>query len=151
MRFRKLRFAFSAACVIACALLIALWARSYWWIDVVEVSDWYEIGSVWGEISIMNYDSTISQGDPWSYAAIETSVLKIDGSNWGTILGFKITEAPSGKSILVPDWFPIFLLAFLSFAPWSRHWKWRFSLRTLLLATTVVAVLLGFAILMLRK
>src|SRR6476660_5145825 len=30
MRFRKLRIAFSATCIIACALLIVLWVRSYW-------------------------------------------------------------------------------------------------------------------------
>ena len=33
MRFRKLRIAFSATCLIACVLLIALWVRSYWRID----------------------------------------------------------------------------------------------------------------------
>src|SRR5438132_5384486 len=31
MRFRKLRIAFSATCLIACVLLIVLWVRSYWW------------------------------------------------------------------------------------------------------------------------
>jgi hypothetical protein len=30
MRFRKLRIAFSATCLIACVLLIVLWVRSYW-------------------------------------------------------------------------------------------------------------------------
>ena len=35
MRFRKLRIAFSATCLIACVLLIVLWVRSYWWVDAV--------------------------------------------------------------------------------------------------------------------
>jgi hypothetical protein len=30
--------------------------------------------------------------------------------------------------------------------PWIRHLKWRFSLRTLLIATTLVAVALGLAV-----
>ena len=30
---RYVRITFSIACGIACVLLIALWARSYWWID----------------------------------------------------------------------------------------------------------------------
>ena len=30
VRFRKLRIAFSATCLIACVLLIVLWVRSYW-------------------------------------------------------------------------------------------------------------------------
>ena len=142
MRFRKLRIAWSVTCGITCVLLIALWARSYWWVDGVDVSR-YEIDSFCGEILIMNYDPAISQGDPWSYAATETSVLKLDGGNWGTIFGFKRTDTPAGKSILFPHWFPIFLLALLGFAPWSRRWNWRFSLRTLLIATTLVAVVLG--------
>jgi hypothetical protein len=99
----------------------------------------------------MNYDPAISQGDPWSHVAIETSVLKLDGSKWGTTLGFKITETPAGESILFPDWFPIFLLAFLGYAPWSRHWNWQFSLRTLLIATTVVAVVLGLIVWLLAR
>src|SRR6266850_7721836 len=36
MRFRKLRIAFSATCLIACVLLIVLWVRSYWCVDVVS-------------------------------------------------------------------------------------------------------------------
>ena len=34
MRFRKLRIAWSVACLIACVLLIVLWVRSYWWVDI---------------------------------------------------------------------------------------------------------------------
>ena len=36
MRFRKLRIAFSATCLIACVLLIVLWVRSYWWMTIVR-------------------------------------------------------------------------------------------------------------------
>ena len=33
MRFRKLRIGWSAGCVLACVVLIALWVRSYWRYD----------------------------------------------------------------------------------------------------------------------
>ena len=36
MRFRKLRIAFSATCLIACLLLIVLWVRSYWKSDEIR-------------------------------------------------------------------------------------------------------------------
>src|SRR6266550_2296875 len=36
MRYRKLRIAFSATCLIACVLLIVLWVRSYWWNDGIS-------------------------------------------------------------------------------------------------------------------
>jgi uncharacterized membrane protein YbhN (UPF0104 family) len=35
MRFRKLRIAFSATCLIVCVLLIVLWVRSYWIVDTI--------------------------------------------------------------------------------------------------------------------
>ena len=33
MRYRKLRITWTVFCGIACVLLLALWARSYWWMD----------------------------------------------------------------------------------------------------------------------
>src|SRR5258708_7822240 len=38
MRFRKLRIAFSATCLIACVLLIALWVRSYYSEDILNIN-----------------------------------------------------------------------------------------------------------------
>src|SRR5438105_3321157 len=37
---RYLRISFSATCLIACVLLIALWVRSYWWVDELHVRLW---------------------------------------------------------------------------------------------------------------
>src|SRR3954465_14849637 len=39
MKFRKLRITWSVTCGIACALLIALWVRSYWRKDTLEFKD----------------------------------------------------------------------------------------------------------------
>ena len=50
-----------------------------------------------------------------------------------------------GPIVIVPDWFFIGVAAVLSAAPWIR-WSNRFSLRTLLITTTVVAVLLGLVV-----
>ena len=38
MRFRKLRIAWSVGWGIACVLLIVLWVRSYWWVDMLSAS-----------------------------------------------------------------------------------------------------------------
>ena len=35
MKYRKLRIAFSVTCGIACVLLVVLWVRSYWWVDLL--------------------------------------------------------------------------------------------------------------------
>ena len=45
------------------------------------------------------------------------------------------------RYIKVPQWFLVAMMTAVSFAPWIK-WSDRFSLRTLLIATTLVAVLL---------
>src|SRR5947208_63167 len=53
MRFRYLRIAFSAACLIACVLLIALWVRSYKYADIVRNAPMrYEAVSVRGRLKM---------------------------------------------------------------------------------------------------
>jgi hypothetical protein len=44
------------------------------------------------------------------------------------------------QHIYIPYWIPILLTITLAIIPWLR---WKFSLRTLLIATTLIAVLLG--------
>jgi hypothetical protein len=45
--------------------------------------------------------------------------------------------------LIVPYWLPVALTAALASAPWVR---WRFSLRTLLIATSLLALLLGLVV-----
>jgi hypothetical protein len=45
--------------------------------------------------------------------------------------------------VLVPHWFLLVLAGTFAALPWLR---WRFTLRTLLIATTLVAVVLGLAV-----
>jgi hypothetical protein len=58
---------------------------------------------------------------------------------WFQVLTY---SPPTQTYFLVPLWFPILLLAAAAALPWA-HWLTRFSLRTLLIATTLVAALLG--------
>jgi hypothetical protein len=48
---------------------------------------------------------------------------------------------PGDIAFRFPFWFPVVITMALAAAPWLR---WRFSLRTLLVATTLVAVGMGF-------
>ena len=50
-----------------------------------------------------------------------------------------------GPSLIVPTWFLIGVALALSAAPWIR-WSNRFSIRTLLITTTLVAVVLGLIV-----
>jgi len=66
-----------------------------------------------------------------------------DGASW------KFITSPSTWIIFFPYWFPTLLaaVAAVATAPWLR---WQFSLRTLLIATTLVAVVLGVIVWMSR-
>jgi Flp pilus assembly protein protease CpaA len=52
--------------------------------------------------------------------------------------------------VYVPDWFLVVLSAMLAAVPWVR-WCKQFSLRTLLIATALVGVVLGLAVYAARR
>jgi hypothetical protein len=53
------------------------------------------------------------------------------------------------KFINVPSWFTVLIAATLAVLPWIQ-WSKRFSLRTLLIATTLIALMLGIIVWMWR-
>jgi hypothetical protein len=55
-------------------------------------------------------------------------------------------QLPTGSIVsttLVPYWIPVLLTATLAALPWLR---WRFSLKALMIGTTLVAVLMGLIV-----
>ena len=55
-------------------------------------------------------------------------------------LRFRWYFQPNVWVLVMPHWFLVLVVATLSALPWFR---WRFSLRTLLIVTTLIAVALG--------
>jgi hypothetical protein len=141
MRFRKLRIAWSVAWGLAAVLLIALWVRSYTWFDLLILSPNYGMVSEWGGIDMTPVlippgpllNRLVSmRGSKASYARLDHSLV-----------GFGYSHTPSLPRICIPYWFPVLLLVAIGTLPWLPWWSKRFSLRTLLIATTLVAVVLG--------
>lgn len=54
-----------------------------------------------------------------------------------------------GSTLVIPYWFPTFLCGIAVAAPWIAE-RWRFRLRSLLIATTLVAVVLGVIVVFAR-
>jgi hypothetical protein len=127
-----LRIAVTALCLPACVLLVALWVRSYWWVDAVYIAQTYSAGSMQGDMYVM----------PGIYNSTPAHVVEHD---IGPIHIRSIRNA-DGKTVfridgrVVPIWILVLSIAALAAIPWLR---WRFSLRTLLIAMTLVAVALG--------
>jgi hypothetical protein len=153
----KYRIAFSVTCGILCLLFVALWVRSYWRYDLVyyrpATSTLHALIANNGVViyaNVSDHINSLSISPPISWArtsfsaaeiraltATHTSEDPLVGVSWSRAFpGF----AGSGDWLHVPIWFLVLLSAGLATAPWLPR---RYSLRTLLVAMTLVAVGLG--------
>jgi hypothetical protein len=69
----------------------------------------------------------------------------------GDILGFYFKRTPNGRRLDIPYWFIVLLNAAIAAAPWLPWWSKRFSLRTLLIATTLIAVALWLIVWVVKR
>src|SRR3954447_8356310 len=138
MKFKKLRIACSAFCSLACVLLIVLWVRSYrCWDDelsyVTSNNRGYYLDSLRGGLSICAAPHNPADAGVWrQYTA------------WADpgFFGFDAFTTTTSISFRAPYWFLVTVSAAIVALPWIPC---RFSLRTLLIATTLLAALLGLA------
>jgi hypothetical protein len=142
MRQRKLRVAWSVGWGIACVLLIVFWVRSRWVVEVLAIpiaSNWaVAIGSISDSVALSVSDSpswktTSIPANEWEIM-VKFGGLKFPSPIWGGRL-----RTTSLTVLLIPCWMPIALSTTLATVPWLTRIKWRFSLRTLLIATTLIA------------
>jgi hypothetical protein len=138
MRFRKLRIAFSAVCGVVCLLLIVLWVRSYYVADgfavrwnrkIVELT--FNSGSL--EVLRNNGLGLVTPELRWYRRSPDMHTRLMP--SWS--LHDKYFHA------FCPNWCALLIADALAGAPWL---PWRFSLRTLLIATTLVAAVLGLIV-----
>jgi len=140
MRFRKLRIAFSVLCVIACLLLIVLWVRSHKCVEAIGGTyhgKYFALESREGQCAVCLFDQLEDQEWYIDYLPIEQFTTQPQGPSG-------IQYLPGGGIISLLHWLLILFWAFLIAISWLPVWSKRFSLRTLLTATTLVAVALGF-------
>jgi hypothetical protein len=166
MRYRKLRITWTVFCGIACALLIALWVRSYWRLDELKgkpLKGKLTASSVSGKLV---FEGGSAPSKFWNSS--RTWELTNEVVNERTYL-WPLDWAPDYRRLNIsfyhfkdtrtsistsanPIWFLIvphyclvalaLLIAGIFWLPWSN----RFTLRTLLIATTLVALVLGLIV-----
>jgi hypothetical protein len=141
---RLLRIAASVVCGIACVLLIALWVRSYWWWDSLghklHAKCAVAANSFSGQTAFSLYRSA---GGTWRYFSERLEGRSPSFSPPAPTSGFGVAADSLGTSIFIPHWMLALIFAACGTTPWFR---WRFSLRALLIATTFVAVVLGLVV-----
>jgi hypothetical protein len=144
---RYLRIAFSATCLIACVLLIALWVRSYKseeWLQGHLIGDQnFVLTSVTGHVNL----STMYMAHGRLIWIIRSRSKESPAGQlspiWPRDSQFGLKRESDHFDVVAPHWFAVLSFFALATFPWLR---WRFSLRTLLIAITAVAVVLGLIV-----
>ncbi len=163
MKNRKLRITWSVAWGIAAVLLIAFWVRSYQTAEGIGHINSPEsfacVHSEWGTLSYHYQRGTPQTGKlGWTFHT-RTASQPYFGFKWKwytydpnkprTFLHYKSPDGmvlESAIDIYLPYWLLV-LLTGISSTPFAIPWiPWRYSLRTLLIATTLVAVGLGLIV-----
>jgi hypothetical protein len=147
MRFRKLRIAWSIFWGLAAVLLIVLWVRSYWILSSLDVSGGHRFTSSRGCVFI-DEQFLLAGTRP------KASQHKLLGHSVLHVLISGGAVKPNGVGTKLPLWPLVTIVAVLPMAPWILiiPWlRWRFSLRALLIATTLVAIVLGLIVYLTRQ
>lgn len=139
---RRLRIVWTAFFGVLCVLLVALWVRSYsefyfvrWnLLSIATVTNW----SVNGRIHTL-YWSGATPGS-WVVGNVEDNLGLLTSLN---LPSFTFYHLANGGEFAIPH--GVVVLAFVASAvtPWL---PWKFSLRTLLIVTTLTAVVLGLMV-----
>jgi hypothetical protein len=138
------RSAISAVCVLTTVLLIGVWFRSYKWMDITDRSSAINVCSMNGKLFVgetfmLMGNNTLNPGFP-----IPKSHLGIC-----TLSPRQFELVSLGGGVALPYWLVVIVFTPLASAPWLL--RWRFSLRTMLIATALLAVLLTLAIIAVRR
>jgi hypothetical protein len=153
---KYLLIAVTALSLTACVLLIALWVRSYWWCDIFEkrtASQLIQVDSQSGRLSFHQFNPVTLKVSPTNTKTLLDAlaigrfysccpVAKIPRRPyWHQVSTLGVGHFSGGldRVMFVPHWLPILILAACTALPWIRSSP-RFGLRTLLIATTLVAV-----------
>jgi hypothetical protein len=154
---KYLRIAVTALSLTACVLLIALWVRSYTYGPTVLIGQIRDtslrIDSGLGRIVLCVGADVPGPGPKDGSVDIETfSWEAFDQYERDIWRAYAANQPIPGRQrkmmkLNLPHWFVVVLLASIAPIPWLP-WSKRFGLRTLLIATTLVAVALGVIVLL---
>lgn len=148
-RYQQTRNAASVFFGVLTVALCVLWARSYWWIDdftlyIAKSLPNVSIGTILGKMGIAIAPFQISTG--YASTPIDDDIREYFPKY--TTLGFGyLTDTRGLRAIYLPIWLPVAMTA--SMALWLVRSPFRlqqFSLRTMLIVTTLVTVALGIEV-----
>jgi hypothetical protein len=154
MKHRKLRIAWSVAWGVVAVLLCVMWVRSYWWADAfhfpITGKHLLGVGSAQGGMTaiksefVPGYYKSRWQLDHESTA--DPSIAEVyqpkNRPGYYGALGLGIIDSAPFFVVCIPYWLLLSAAIAVATAPWLP-WSKRFSLRTLLIAITIIGLMLG--------
>ncbi len=157
MKYRKLRIAWSVVWGLAAVLLVVLWVRSFFRFDkfgcewISTISSESGIHSWRGGLEVFHWQfqpiTPMSSHLFWRTELKWAPLIRtIDTTT--TPQSFEWKSWPSGWILRFPVWVLLLAVATVALLPWIHKLGYarRFSLRTLLIATTLVAAVLGIIV-----
>jgi hypothetical protein len=145
---RRLLNIASIACLVLCVALMASWVRSYHTLDqlfgrLTSTRD-FEFTSLSGRL-IMQELFTVGGDRPkaWRSDRINGVRASPDGQNLWSSIGFRTNPSVGSQTIQLPYWFLFLATGILAMLFQLRWPPWRFTLRSLFVVTTFLAVVLG--------
>jgi len=131
-------------------LLIVLWVQSYYWVEVFQLpttkNNVLQIGLIPGRFLIGEIDQPRAWWISHPIPAVDFRDIIVSGDflTSGHIPSFEeMLQMKFPGHVSLPYWLIIIPTGIFAVAPWLR---WRFSLRTLLVGTTLVAVVFGLIV-----
>jgi hypothetical protein len=140
MKYRKLRIAWSVGWGVLCLLLIVLWAISrsrYSGIEGHVGKQTFSVVSSLGQINIYLFTAAAVPTLPWRFT---DSTVSLEEVVMPEHRGFDIYRNIAAVGVFVSYWVLVLLAGMIAAAAWVPR---RFTLRTLLIGMTLVAVALG--------
>jgi hypothetical protein len=153
---RLLQFFMTAVCLGSSALIAVMWLRNFWWADVV----WAPLPGA-GQLVIASADGQCEFGvsypvNRWGTRALRTApswgfATYTASQNravdvvvpWNTVIRYRFDQN-GDIAVWLPHWLLVLAPLLFAGAFWI-HWSRRFTIRTMLVVTTLVAVLLALA------
>ena len=143
MKFRKLRIAWSVGWGLAALLLCVLWVRSYWQVEQVLLPVTRSATVVIGSMPNVFVFGATDKSPTGTFTIISfptkdwlAAVAEGPNRPWNGLMMFSV----STDGVMLPHWFWVLMSVAFATAPWLPL---RFSLRTLLIAVTLAASVLG--------
>lgn len=156
MQHRKLQIAWSVACAVALLILSTLWIRTHYWRDTIRrptTTQGWLLRSEAGRFGVVVHHQGVPRQVPREWCRISTPndesqrrVLETLFPTHDGFLGFSYACTTTRSGLLAPYWAVVLFGIVILRLPQLRSAPFRFSLRTLLLATTLSAVGLGLII-----